>query len=115
MVFKKFDEQQVYQVPAKHASGLELFVGDVISQNPATHEVAKVSKKSEAITALAAQKELYLIAQSDAVTEKTGTEYKNYNISRSVTLKAAEEKIIAAYRITMIDNVDGWEAEEGGV
>ena len=112
MVFKKFDEQQVYQVPATNETGLELFVGDVISQNPATHEVEKVSKKSDAITALADQKELYLVAQSDAVTEKTGTEYKNYSISRLVNLKAGEEKIIAAYRITMIDNVEGWEAEE---
>lgn len=112
MVFKKFDEQQVYQVPAKSVGGIELEVGAVFSQNPATHEVEEVTKKSEAIAALADQKELYLVAQSDVVTEKTGTEYKNYSISRLVNLKAGEEKIIAAYRITMIDNVEGWEAEE---
>lgn len=109
MVFKKFDEQQVYQVPCMNAGGLELEVGDVISQNPDTHEVEQVSTKANAITALADQKELYLIAQSDAVTEKTGTEYKNYTIGRLVNLEAGVEKIVACYRITMIDNVEGWE------
>lgn len=109
MVFKKFDEQQVYQVPAKHTTGLELEVGDVFSHNPATHEVEKIDTKANAIAAQGDQKELYLVAQSDAVTEKTGTEYKNYAISRIVTLEANVEKIVAAYRITMIDNIEGWE------
>lgn len=109
MVFKKFDEQQVYQVPCINTTGLELEVGDVFSHNPSTKEVEQITTKSNAIAALADQKELYLVAQSDAVTEKTGTEHKNYNISRLVTLEAATEKVVAAYRITMIDNVEGWE------
>lgn len=109
MVFKKFDEQQVYQVPATHAAGLELEVGAVFSHNPATKEVEEVTAKADAIAALADQKELYLVAQGDAVTEKTGTEYKSYNVSRLVTLAAGVEKVIAAYRIDMIDNVEGWE------
>lgn len=109
MVFKKFDEQQVYQVPCINADGLELEVGDVFSHNPATKEVEQVTTKANAVAAQANQKELYLVAQGDPVTEKTGTEYKNYNISRIVNLEAATEKIVAAYRITMIDNVEGWE------
>lgn len=109
MVFKKFDEQQVYQVPCINETGLELEVGDVFSHNPATKEVAQVTTKANAIVALADQKELYLVAQGDPVTEKTGTGYKNYNISRIVNLAAETEKIVAAYRITMIDNVEGWE------
>lgn len=109
MVFKKFDEQQVYQVPCVNALGLELEVGDVISHNPATKAVEQVSTKANAIAALGDQKELYLIAQSDAVTEKTGTAYKSYDISRIVNLEAGVEKIVAAYRITMVDNVEGWE------
>lgn len=112
MVFKKFDEQQVYQVPAKHTTGLELEVGDVFSHNPATHEVEQVTSKAAAIEAAAAKKELYLVAQGDTVTEKTGTSYKDYNISRLVTLEANVEKIVAAYRVTMIDNVYGWEDEQ---
>jgi hypothetical protein len=31
MVFKKYDEQQVYQVPAKSDAGIDLAVGDVFS------------------------------------------------------------------------------------
>ena len=109
MVFKKFDEQQVYQVPCTNVAGLELQVGDVFSHNPATHEVEKIDTKANAITAQANQKELYLVAQSDAVTEKTGTAYKTYAIDRIVNLEAGVEKIVAAYRITMIDNIEGWE------
>lgn len=109
MVFKKYDEQQTYQVPAKNAAGIDLAVGDVFSQNPATHEIEKVTTKAEAIAALADQKELYLIAQSDAITFKTGVEYKTYKISDLVNADANEETIIVAYRITMVDNVEGWE------
>lgn len=109
MVFKKFDEQQVYQVPCVNAGGLKLEVGDVFSHDPATKEVEQVKTKAVAVTAQGDQKELYLVAQGDSVTEKTGTEYKNYNISRLVNLSAGVEKIVAAYRITMIDNVEGWE------
>ena len=109
MVFKKYDEQQTYQVPAKNAAGIDLAVGDVFSQNPATHEIAKVTTKADAIEALADQKELYLIAQSDVITFKTGVEYKTYKISDLVNADADEETIIVAYRITMVDNVEGWE------
>lgn len=109
MVFKKYDEQQVYQVPAKNAAGIDLAVGDVFSQNPSTHEIEKITTKAEAVAAAADQKELYLVAQSDAITYKTGTEYKSYAIGETVTAEANVETIIAAYRVTMIDNVDGWE------
>ena len=109
MVFKKYDEQQTYQVPAKNAAGINLAVGDVFSQNPSTHEIEKVTTKAAAITALENQKELYLVAQSDAITFKTGTEYKTYKISETVTAGANVETIIVAYRITMVDNVEGWE------
>lgn len=109
MVFKKYDEQQVYQVPAKNEAGIDLAVGDVFSQNPSTHEIEKITTKADAITAQADQKELYLVAQSDAITFKTGVAYKTYKIDDVVTAEADAETIIAAYRITMIDNVEGWE------
>ena len=109
MVFKKFDEQQVYQVPCTNVSGLKLKVGDVFAQNPATHEVEPIATKAEAVeTQAEGIRELYMVAQSDAVTEKTGTAYKTYAIDRIVNLEAGVEKIVAAYRITMIDNIEGW-------
>ena len=109
MVFKKYDEQQVYQVPAKNAAGIELVVGDMFSQNPATHEIEKIESKAEAITALSDQKELYIVAQSDDITFKTGVAYKTYKIEDTVKAEANVETIIAAYRVTMIDNVAGLE------
>lgn len=112
MVFKKYDEQQVYQVPCVNAADTELEVGDVFSHNPATKEIEQVTTKADAIAALANQKELYLVAQSDDITHKTGIAYKTYKIGETVNLKADTEGIIAAYRITMIDNVEGWEVEE---
>lgn len=109
MVFKKYDEQQVYQVPAKNAAGIELVVGDMFSQNPATHEIEKIESKAEAIKALSDQKELYIVAQSDDITFKTGVAYKTYKIEDTVKAEANVETIIAAYRVTMIDNVEGLE------
>lgn len=114
MVFKKYDEQQVYQVEAKNATGgeLKLKVGEVIGIDCVSREISKIANKSAAEIALADQNELYLIAQSDDITEKLGTAYKTYKISDEVVLDNGETKIIAAYRITMIDNVtgEGWEA-----
>lgn len=109
--FKKFDEQQVYQVPVYITGGAELEVGAVFSQDPASHEGAVITAKDDAVAAIGAQKELYIVAQSDAVTYKTGTEYKNYAIGRTVTVgaDAAHETIVAAYRVTFIDNVEGLE------
>ena len=111
MVFKKFDNQQVYQVPCKVTADTELEVGDVFAHNPDSHEIEQITKKADAIeTQAEGIRELYLIAQSDAVTEKTGViAVKTYIIDRTVNLKANEEKVVAAYRITMIDNVEGWE------
>ena len=109
MVFKKYDEQQVYQVPSVNEDGIELAVGDVFSHNPATKEIEQITTKANAIAALADQKELYLVAQSDDITFKTGVAYKTYKIGETVNLAAGVEKIIAAYRITMVDNVEGWE------
>lgn len=112
MVFKKFDEQQVYQVSCTNPAlegELTLKVGDVFSVTPVTHEISKVVNKAAAVEAIADQNALYLVAQSDAVTEKTGTAYKSYAMDDSVTIKAEETKIVAAYRITDIENVE-WEA-----
>jgi hypothetical protein len=109
MVFKKFDGQSVCQVSVNPKDSHELEVGAMIAVDTAK-DVSEITRVAQANEALAANKTLYIIAQSDAVTEKTGTEYKSYNIGRLVELKAGVEKIVACYRITMIDNVEGWEA-----
>lgn len=110
MVFKKFDEQQVHLVPVIHSTGDEIEVGAVFSYNPANKNYGEaVTTKAGAIGALADNKELYLVAQSDSVTKKLGTSYKSYAIGTLVNLAAGVETPVAAYRITNIENVE-WEA-----
>lgn len=111
MVFKKFDNQQVYQLEAKASVQIDAVVGDVISYVPSTQTAEKITKKSEAETALGAGKQLYLLAQSDAVTDKTGTAYKTYIIPRTITIGTDATTVVVGYRIDSIENVDGWEVE----
>lgn len=110
MVFKKYDDQQVYQVPSKSTSGISLKVGDMFAQLPSTKAVEKITKKADAETAIKAGKELYIVAQGDDITKGEGLAYKTYKIGETVTAGANKEIVIVAYKVTMIDNVEGWEA-----
>ena len=98
MVFKKFDNQQVYQLEISNGSAAGLKVGSLFSY--ADGVATKVTTKEGA-----EGKELYLVAQSDAVTYKTGTAYKSYAIDPVV-----EGLVIVAYRVDSIENLEGWEA-----
>lgn len=110
MVFKKYDEQKVYQVPCISEAGEELEVGDVFAHNPDSKEIEKIESKADAVASQAEGiRTLYMVAQGDAITNKTGTAYKNYDMNSTVSIQPATETIVAAYRITMIDNVE-WEA-----
>jgi hypothetical protein len=102
MVFKKYDEQQTYQVPV--SGSIDLKVGDLFAYDIEAKTVTKVTNKDAAVTAIAAGQELYLVAQSDAITHKTGVEYKTYKISDEVKTSP-----VVAYRVTNIENVEGLE------
>ena len=112
--FRKFDNQQVYQL---HTSSVTEFkVGDVVSYNPSSRELTKVASKANAIELFADQKELFIVAQSDAVTFKTGTEYKSKKLDETVNgpiaaqnLNADGERTVVAYRIDTLANVEGLE------
>ena len=113
MVFKKYDDQQVYQVPAKSTTAIIYKVGDMFAQLPSTKAVEKITTKSGAETAIKAGKELYIVAQGNDITYGEGLaykNYKNYKIGETVTADANKEIVIVAYKVTMIDNVEGWEA-----
>lgn len=110
MTFKKFDEQQVFQVSCLNASGLELEVGDMITHNPATNEVAHITKASEAKQAKNDGLSIYIIAQSDDVTNKVGTAYKTYAVGTTVKI-GETAKIVACYRVLDIESVEGYAAE----
>lgn len=110
MVFKKYDDQQVYQVPATSASGIDLKVGEMFAQLPSSKAVEKVTTKTQAETAIKAGKELYIVAQGDDITKGEELAYKNYKIGETVKAGANKEIVIVAYKVTMIDNVEGWGA-----
>ena len=107
--FKRVDGQQVYSFTAYiDTDGDELFVGDVIDRNSATGEINKVASAADAMAAKVEGHELYLLAQSTAVTEKTGTAYKTYALDKSVVVStdATDQSILAGYRIDNIDNIN---------
>jgi diphthamide biosynthesis methyltransferase len=118
--FKRFDNQKAVQFECGQASGnssaLTLNVGDLVSYVPATNIVAKITKASEVSTALGAGYKVYLIAQGDAVTNKSGTEYKTYKIGKTVTIPAysagnAKTALLVGYDVTDVNNIDGYAAE----
>lgn len=108
--FKRIDRQQVYSLEVYDSvdSGSGYKVGDVISRNPNTKEIDHCASASAARTALGNGDELYMIAQSDAVTLKSGTAYKTYKLNRSVTISDSSSalSLIAAYRVDNVDNVN---------
>ena len=79
----------------------------MISRNAATDEVAKITTMTAAKQAKADGLELYIVAQGDAVTNKTGTAYKNYKISQDVKvgIAASSATLIAGYRVDNLDNI----------
>lgn len=108
--FKKYDNQKTAQVSAKLASGsADWTVGDLFSLVPDTGVAAKVSTLAEAKAAIVAGSQLYVVAQGDAVTDKTGTPYKSYKIDRTVKMSNTP-KIVVAYIVEDIHNLDGYTA-----
>lgn len=106
--FKRVDGQQVYSFLGYNADADEFFVGDVIDRNSATGEINKVPAAADAMAARVEGHELYLLAQSDAVTYKTGTEYKTYKTNKKLVISSdpANQSVIAGYRIDNIDNIN---------
>ena len=110
--FNKIDRQQVYSFPAYHSlssdeQALVLNVGDVFSRNVSTNEIAKLSTAAEAISAKDGGKEIYIVAQGDDVTLKTGTAYKTYKLGKTVAVpsESTAAKIVAGYRVDGLDNL----------
>ena len=107
--FKKIDNQQVYTLEVYDAdANRETYsVGSVFSRNVSTKEIAPVAAAAAAKQAIDDGLQLYIVAQSDAVTNKTGTEYKNYNISKfvEVSTDSGAPSLLAAYRVDSIDNI----------
>lgn len=107
--FKRVDDQQVYTLEVYDADAVlgTYSVGSVVSRNPETKEIAPVANAAAAKAAIDDGQLLYLIAQSTAVTEKTGTGYKHYDTDKQVTVSTNQDapSLLAAYRIDNVDNI----------
>lgn len=108
--FKRVDGQQVYSLFVYDADATEetYEVGSVIGHNVANNEIAPLADAATAKAAKDDGQEIYIIAQSDAVTNKTGTAYKTYKLDRSVIVSTTAENLstIAAYRVDNLDNIE---------
>lgn len=102
--FKKFDNQQVYKL--KTAEAVNLKTGDAISYDHSAQTATKVTTMEAAETAFASNS-LYIIAQSDAITNNNGTEYKT---AKLVGIDEVKGNIIVAYRVDSLANIEGLEA-----
>lgn len=107
--FKKFDNQQVFQLVTSTVAEFE--VEDMISYDADAQTVTLVDSYEKAKTAMGNGLELYIIAQSDAITYKTGTGYKSAKLGdETVNLDGAEHNIVVAYRVENLSNIEGLEA-----
>lgn len=108
-VFKKFENQEVRKIEATVAADLN--VGDIVAFDPTTEALAEIVAESGSTieaaiqTAMAAGKEIYIIAQGDMITYNEPTDYKTYIIEDVV--KASEsKKIVAGYLVKSLSNVE---------
>lgn len=108
--FKRVDYQQVYSLSVFDADATEetYKVGSLIGHNAANNEIAPLDTMAAAKQAKDDGLEIYIIAQSDAVTYKEGTPYKTYKLDRSVVVstQADDLSVIAAYRVDSLDNIE---------
>lgn len=105
--FKRVNEQETRQLKCYAEDTLSLKSGDVVSFDFATETVAKCTDASE-VAAAATDKQIYIIAQSDAVTDKTGTGYKEYKISNTVVVDSDSSKrtVIVGYLVKDVTNIE---------
>ena len=109
-VFKRVNDQYTVQIKAFASDPLtELHVGDVISTDLTSHEVFKIEELGGIQAAMDGGNLVGIIAQGDAVTEKTGPAHKTYTTSDIVDMKnyTDEEhtKTIVIYVVKDVSNV----------
>ena len=107
-VFKRVNDQYTAQINACSLTA-ELHVGDVVSYNPDSKEAVKLADLGDVKQAFDEGALVGIIAQSDAVTEKTGPVTKTYTVSTLVDMtnhaSAEATKIIVVYVVKDINNI----------
>lgn len=108
-VFKRVNDQYTITVDAYEALGGKLKVGDVVTYDVQSKEITKIDNETELKQAANNGLTILILAQSDAVTEKTGTGYKEYKTSRDVNFAGhttgETTKKITGYVVKDITNV----------
>lgn len=108
-VFKRVNDQYTITVDAYEALGDEFEVGNVVAYNVQSKEITKIEDEAALKEAAEDGMTILILAQSDAVTYKTGTGYKEYKTSRIIdfadhTTGEATKKI-TGYVVKDITNV----------
>ena len=106
--FKRVNEQETRQISCYLAAEATIKVGDVLDFNPATGLVSKCSNQADLVACEATGNQVYIVAQSDAVTHKTGTGYKEYKLSDAVTIStdSSAKSVVVGYLVKDITNVE---------
>ena len=109
--FKRVNDQYTIGVEAYEALGDILYPGDVVSYNPATKEMVKLAELGDVKGAFDDGLTVLLLAQSDAVTNKTGTDdVKNYRVSREISFEnntsAEATKLVVGYVVKDLTNIE---------
>lgn len=108
-VFKRVNDQYTITVDAYKALGDKLKVGDVVAYDVQSKEITIIENEAALKDAADTGMTILILAQSDAVTEKTGTGYKEYKTSRDVDFEGhttgATTKKITGYVVKDITNV----------
>lgn len=127
-VFKKFENQEVRLLDAVVTNlSANLYVGDLISFDPGTNVVAPIvatdadnttnpatparSIEENAEIAMAAGKEVYIVAQGDMITYNEPTAYKTYKIEDVVDKAKYKDattgkKLIAGFLVKTLTNLE---------
>ena len=107
-VFKRVNDQYTAQIKA-YSTTAKLYVGDVVSYDVSTKEAVKLNDLNAVKTAFDGGLLVGIIAQSDAVTEKTGPVTKTYTTDTLVDMtnnaSSGSEKTIVVYVVKDINNI----------
>lgn len=109
--FKRVNDQYTVGVEAYKADGVALQTGDVVSYNPSSKEMSKLAGLANVKQAMDDGLTVLLLAQSDAVTNKTGTDdIKNYRLSKEISFTGytsdANTKLVVGYVVKDLTNIE---------
>lgn len=109
--FKRVNDQYTVGVEAYKTDGVALTTGDVVSYNPSSKEMSKLADLAGVKQAMDDGLTVLLLAQSDAVTNKTGTDdIKNYRVSREISFEkntsAEAAKLVVGYVVKDLTNIE---------